>query len=157
MLSPTSSKRSMYAYWLFNDRIIGNGLCCRSFILGPHLAAVRVSREPCSALIFGVAHTASSPSVKQNGKYFLTQYLQVLLRDLYNGYYPDTTKFSLATILPPLKAIDIFMAPFRQSCRCTELGCVGLCKFICIYFVDILEQQGDPTHQQSLVLIPRNS
>jgi len=75
--------------------------------------------------------------------------------DLYNGYYPDTAKFRVATNSGFLQTVDVFKGFLRHAIAPSSVA-LEFWTFLQSYFNDNLEQHGDPTHPQSFILIPRS-
>jgi len=64
-------------------------------------------------------------------------------------------KFRIATNSGFLKTVDIFQALLRRAIAPSSVA-LEFWRFLQTYFNDILEQHGDHTHPQFLVLIPRH-
>ena len=65
-------------------------------------------------------------------------------------------KFRLATNSSFLRTVDVFRALLRHTIAPSSVG-QEFWKFLQLYFSDALQLHGDPTHLQSLFLVPHNS
>jgi len=75
--------------------------------------------------------------------------------NIYNGYYPDTAKFSITTNSALLETVDVLQALLHHAIAPSTVA-LEFWKFLQAYFNDVLERRGDHTHPQSVVLVPHH-